>query len=371
MKIVIRKKALKNNKESLFLDCHYPNAVKKRVKTYLKLYTYTSPKNSKDREHNKKTMLLAESIRSKILLEEQHKEHNLSHLIQKESSSNFISYFKEQTKKRFNSTGNYGNWDSALKHLIKYKGENVLFSEVDNVWLEEFKEYLTNNAKTKSEKKLSQNSCHSYFNKVKACLKQAVKDKVISYNPSIEVSGFKLEETEREFLTLEELQKVSKIDCEIPILKTAFIFSCLTGLRWSDINKLIWQEIQHSNNQGWSIRFRQQKTQGVETLPIPEQAIKLLDEKGENEERVFKGLKYSAWHNIKLQQWIMKAGISKTITFHCARHTYATLQLTLGTDIYTVSKLLGHRELKTTQVYAKIIDKKKIDAANIIPNLDL
>ena len=66
----------------------------------------------------------------------------------------------------------------------------------------------------------------------------------------------------------------------------------------------------------------------------------------------------------------MKAGISKTITFHCARHTYATLQLSAGTDIYTVSKLLGHRELKTTQIYAQVIDQRKKEAANRI-NLDL
>ena len=97
----------------------------------------------------------------------------------------------------------------------------------------------------------------------------------------------------------------------------------------------------------------------------------MLGEIGEKEDRVFKGLKYSAWHNLKLQQWVMKAGISKTITFHCARHTFATLQLTNGTDIYTISKLLGHRELKTTQLYAKIIDQKKIDASNAIPNLNI
>ena len=74
---------------------------------------------------------------------------------------------------------------------------------------------------------------------------------------------------------------------------------------------------------------------------------------------------------MKLQQWMMRAGISKTITFHCARHTYATLHLTNGTDIYTVSKLLGHRELKTTQVYAKVIDDKKIEATNAIPKLKI
>lgn len=159
---------------------------------------------------------------------------------------------------------------------------------------------------------------------------------------------------------------MAKTDCEISILKTAFIFSALTGLRWSDINKLLWSEVQYSKELGNYLRFRQKKTQGAETLPISEQAISLLGERGEPEERVFKHLKYSAWHNLKLQQWAMKAGIAKTVTFHCARHTYATLQLTLGTDIYTVSKLLGHKHLKTTQIYTKVIDEKKTEAANRI-----
>ncbi len=91
-----------------------------------------------------------------------------------------------------------------------------------------------------------------------------------------------------------------------------------------------------------------------------------MGEPRDRNEKVFKGLKYSAWHNLKLQPWMTRAGISKKITFHCARHTYATLQLTLGTDIFTVSKMLGHKDLKTTQVYAKVIDDKKRVAANKI-----
>ena len=181
-----------------------------------------------------------------------------------------------------------------------------------------------------------------------------------------EVSAFKQGETEREFLTLEELQAAVEVDCDMPKLKTAFIFSCLTGLRWSDIKKLTWSEIQQSKDLGHYIRFTQQKTKGVETQPVSEQAIDLLGERQEPAERVFKDLKYSSWHNLKLQQWMMRAGITKSISFHCARHTYATLQITAGTDIYTVSKLLGHRELKTTQIYAKIIDNKKREAANKI-----
>ncbi len=75
-------------------------------------------------------------------------------------------------------------------------------------------------------------------------------------------------------------------------------------------------------------------------------------------------MKYSAWHNLRLKQWVMRAGISKEISFHCFRHTFATLQLMHGTDIFTVSKMLGHRHLKTTQIYAQVVDSRKMEAAN-------
>ena len=259
------------------------------------------------------------------------------------------------------------------KNLSQFRGK-LNYSNIPSPALYEFvqgfREYLDKDAKTKSNQNLSQNSKYSYFNKFRAALKQAVKDGIIPTNPSEGVEAFKQGEPQREFLTLEELQAAVQAECEIPQMKTAVIFSCLTGLRWSDINKLLWSEVQHSNEMGYYIRFRQKKTKGAETLPISEQAFGLLGERQDKDERVFKGLRYSAWYNLKLQQWMMRAGISKPITFHCARHTYATLQLTAGTDIYTVSKLLGHRELRTTQIYAKVIDAKKKEAANKI-QLDL
>lgn len=262
--------------------------------------------------------------------------------------------------------GNYGNWNSMLKHLKIFCPKDTCFQDIDRQFAENFKNYLDKEAKTKGEQSLSQNSKYSYFGKFKATLKQAVKDGILKVNPSEGVAHFKQGEPQREFLTLDELQSVVNVECEIPLLKKAFIFSALTGLRWSDIEKLVWSEVQHSKEMGYYIRFRQKKTKGVETLPISEQAFNLLGEQGEQANKKFKGLHYSAWSNLKLQQWIMKAGISKSISFHCARHTFATLQLTLGTDIYTVSKLLGHKELKTTQIYAKVIDDKKRDAANRI-----
>ena len=189
---------------------------------------------------------------------------------------------------------------------------------------------------------------------------------MIEKDLSTRIDGISEPEVQREYLTLEQLQALVNTPCSIPLLKNAAIFSALTGLRFSDISKLVWSEVQYSELEGYFLQFRQKKTKGVEVLPISEQAFKLLGERKEPTEQVFKGLIYSAYLNVHLKQWILRAGITKDITFHCFRHTFATLQLSHGTDIYTVSKMLGHRELKTTQIYAKIVDDTKRKAADKI-----
>lgn len=360
MKVTLRKRN-QGGKTSLYLDYYHKG---KRKNEYLKLYLDPNAKTKDEKEVNKKTLQLAETIKAQRQIEIQNGVYGFRD--NEKLKGSFLNYVEALTEKRIENKGNYGNWDSMLKHLKAYIPMDKTFGDIDETFVQGFKEFLDKEVKTKSNQPLSQNSKYSYFNKLKAALKQAFKDGIIPTNPAEKISGFKQAEPQREFLTLEELQAVANTECEIPQIKTAFIFSCLTGLRWSDINKLLWSEVQHSNDMGYYVRFRQQKTDGAETLPISEQAFKLLGERQDKDERVFKGLKYSAWHNMKLQQWVMQAGISKTITFHCARHTYATLQLTAGTDIYTVSKLLGHRELKTTQIYAKVIDTKKKEAANKI-----
>jgi integrase len=359
MKVTLRKRN-QGGKTSLYLD--YYNDGKRKTE-YLKLYLTPKPKTPIEKDTNAKTLQLAETICAQRQIEIQNGVYGFRDAEKMKAS--FVTYVRLLTEKRKGSEGNYGNWDSMLKKLEDFVPLGISFNQVDRKFVEGFKEHL-DKSKTKSNVELSQNSKYSYFNKFRAALKQAVKDGILPTNPAEGITGFKQGEPEREFLTIEELQAVAKEECDIPQLKTAFLFSCLTGLRWSDINKMVWSEIQHSNEMGYYIRFRQKKTKGAETQPISEQAFGLLAEREEPEERVFKGLKYSAWHNQKLQLWVMRAGITKTITFHCARHTYATLQLTMGTDIYTVSKLLGHRELKTTQIYAKVIDKKKQEAANKI-----
>lgn len=372
MTITIRQRKPKGELIRLYLDIYNPNNKKARTNRALDLFLYQNPTPTQ-KKSNKETLDVAEKIRSKLTLELAYENNGLSDLNDKDKTSiDFINYFLEQTDIRYENKNNYGNWDSVHKHLQKFCPNGIPINQVDAKWLTDLKNYLQYKAKKKSNEPLSQSTLHSYFNKVRACLNQAHRDELIIKNPALNVKGFREGEVQREYLTFEELQKVVEIEYSNSNMKKAFIFSCLTGLRWSDIINLTWNDLQYSESDNyWFIRFRQQKTKGVETLPIQLQARNLLGDLGGKDERVFKGLKYSAWHNVKLQQWVMKAGISKTITFHCARHTFATLQMTNGTDIYTISKLLGHRELKTTQLYTKIIDQKKIEATNSIPNLKL
>ena len=168
------------------------------------------------------------------------------------------------------------------------------------------------------------------------------------------------------YLTVEEIKKLSNTHCSHPVIKRAFLFSCLTGIRKGDISRLTWSDVQ-TQGQFTRIIFRQEKTDNVEYLDINSQASALLGERGLSDEKIFKGFTNPMTISKILTSWVKEAGIKKKITFHCARHTFAVMMLDLGTDIYTVSKLLGHKKLTTTQIYAKVLDKNKQQAVNKIP----
>jgi integrase len=376
MKVHLRqRKQTKSGSISLFLEIYKGTTTTSAGKVknlrdyeYLNLYLIDRPKNPLERQHNKETLELAKGIKAKRELEIKNGMYGFASEFK--VNTNFIDYFTNLMEKRKQSKGNYDNWDSTLKHLIKFAGTKVSFREIDQNFCENFKDYLQNTAKKKSGQSLSSSSVSSYFNKFRACLKEAVKQKIILSNPALDVTNPKAVESKREYLTLNELKNIVKADCRYEVLKRAFIFSCLTGLRWSDINNLKWSEVQNTN-EGWRITFHQQKTKGLQYLDISEQARGFLGEAGNPNEKVFTGLKYSSYMNVELSKWMMRSGITKNITFHCARHTFAVLQLSLGTEIFTLSKLLGHSELKTTQIYAKIIDEKKREAANKIPDIKI
>ena len=387
-KVSLRQKKISKGRKSLYLDFHpaiphpKPFLNKKTGKMvtttrreFLGLYIYEKAKTPINKQHNTEILKIGESIRQKrenfLNKPEIYSQFEKEQLRLKELSEQcFIEYFTKLANKRKDS--NRLSWFSALKYLDNFTNGSLKFADLNQKFLEDFKEYLLTTKSNKSNKTtLSQNSAVSYFNKVKAALKQANIDGVLQYDLNAKVKPIKAVETRREHLTLDELNKLVKTPCNYVLLKRAALFSALTGLRFSDIKKMTWGELEYINGQGYFLNFNQKKTKGVEVLPISEQAYGFT-EGAENpkdmpqDKHVLEGLKYSAYNNKHLFQWIGAAGITKDITFHCFRHTFATLQLFNGTDIYTVSKMLGHKDLKTTQVYAKIVDEAKRTAANKI-----
>lgn len=368
----LRRRTIKDGSQSLYLDIYINGK-----RDYEYLHMYLVPERTRaDREKNRETLALAEAVRAKRVVQIRNHEYGFRDGYREDT--NFYNYFVSMVQQRRGeeSKGNWGNWRSCLMHLERFDKQvrKRTFKEIDREWILAFRDYLesTDSWKgavgyRKEQQPLARNSRVSYFNKLRCCLNKAFEERIIQTNPMVGIDGFKAEEGTRMYLTLDEVRRLAATECRDSDTKRAFLFSCLTGLRRSDIELLTWADV-HQQGEFTRIIFRQKKTRYQEYLDITPEAAELMGERGEPLEHMF-FLHSPGYTNDVIRIWCALAGIDKDITFHCGRHTFATMMLTLGTDIYTVSKLLGHRELTTTQIYAKVIDNNKQEAVMRIPSV--
>ena len=363
-KVTLRRKPISKGRETLFLDIYpavrHPDTGKLTRKYYLKIFLYTHPKNVSERLHNKETGELALHIVASRQLDVQNRRFNF--LSSRMLKGNFVEYFEVEKQKRKNAS-NLENWKNAIRYFKDFAGEKVLFTELNETFSEEFADYLlAHPALGRAKRKIKNNTAVSYFAKYRATLKQAYKDGYLPSNLYEIVDPIPEEGTHREFLFLDELQKMADTPCSSDLVKRASLFAALTGLRYSDVSTISWEEIRGAVG-NYYIQYSIEKSGKPEFHPIPDQAYALLGEQSGGV--IFDGLKYSQITAV-LPVWLKDAGITKHITFHCFRHTFATLQLLYGTDIATVSKLLGHKFLQTTMIYVKIVDRLKREASHRI-----
>lgn len=285
------------------------------------------------------------------------------------SQQDFIAYFDKITISNHikSSSAIVVNWRRVSALLKTYtNGATIPFANITVKMLEDFKRFLLSSPQGGGKPgTISQTTASTYFSILKAALKQAFVDEYLMTDLAAKVKNIPPNNVRRNYLTEAELNHLANTPCDIPVLKRAALFSALTGLRHCDIQKLQWSEVQRDGD-SYRLNFTQQKTKEVEYMPISEQAYKLCGEPKEPCRLVFEDLTDAAWISKPLKRWLDAAGITRKITFHCFRHTFATLQLANGTDIYTVSKMLGHTNVKTTQIYAKVVNEKKEQAANAI-----
>lgn len=372
--VTLRKKALANNNSSLFLD-YFPAIInpktgKESRREFLGLKVFDIPKDETEKAHNKSTLAFADLIRAKRLTQIKDKEYGFKENIT--YNVDFIQFYNsvvdEYSEKGAKS--NHSVWNASLNYFKAFAGEALKSHFLNEKDVTRYRTFLleTQNLRTNA-KKLSVNTASSYYKNFILVLKKAHKSKIIEHDLADGAEFIKEEETYREYLSEKELELLWNTDCSFPKLKHMAFVSALTGLRFVDIQTLPFCNIYSDIHQRGYIKVREKKTGNLYNHPVSESVLSIINLQPKESELVFGELKYSEITR-PLKKWLSDSGITKKISFHNFRHTYATLQLANGTDIYTVSKLLGHKNVSTTQIYTKVMDKNKIIAANRI-NLKL
>jgi integrase len=370
--ITLRYKPLKSGRYSLYLDIYTSDDKGNKKRQYEFLKRQVSKDYSKVKNilaEDKTTLDIAEEIRRKRELEVTGEINGIKTRLSYNNYHSVTGYLDGV----FFKTGNE-QIKTLLYHLKRYTdNEGVSFRELDTVWLNEFNDYLVKN--------VSQNTAVNYMKIFRARVKDAFRQDIITKNPFDKFEMSRKLESERTTLDTAEVEKL--IDTPFPShphLRLGFLFSCFTGLRASDIYALRWQDVLKENDAEGNLFYQldirpiktRKSTGKILKTPLTHAAVEVLEEL-ENErgidDKVFGKLPSNRNARDLLKLWAARAGIKKNVYFHAARHTFATLSLTYGMDIYSVSKLLGHTDIRNTEIYAKIVDEKKRTEIQKLPVL--
>jgi integrase len=373
IKVKLREKAISGDRHSLYLDFYpaipHPETGVLTRREFLGMYLFDKAKNPIDKQHNKETLQLAEQIRQKrenhLNKPEIYTGYEKEQLkIKEQGEQNFVAYFKSLADKR--KASNHDNWVSAYNYLETFTKGNLKFADLNEKFCNEFKEYLLTTKSNKSNKvTLAQNSAVSYFNKLKATLKQAYKDGYLHSDLNAKVECIETQEVIKQTLTIEELNKLAKAECKSPLLKKYVLFSALTGMAFQEMKNLKWEQVETSQSFGIRIKMIRQKTGKPYFLNISEQAYSLMGERKEQTDKVFEGINNRDRYYF-FPLWLAEVGIKKDMTFHDLRHTYGCTQIDAGTDIYTLQGNMGHSTPRQSMKYGKISDQRKRDAVEKI-----
>ena len=369
----IRERRLANGSRSLYLDIY-----SKGVRKVESLGLYLVPENTPlDRVQNEHAKNVAEKIKSqRIIALQNYGIGNLDKVMK--GSMPLLSYLE-----KYASEGS-GLTESTMKGRRFMRGKmeeylrstgrlNISMMEVDADFCRSFINFLrtAKNRRLKSGERTISNCTGLQIQAVlTAALNTALRDGIIERNPMGMLTSkerFHQQESTRVYLPIDELKAMMSTPCKDGELKSAFLFACFTGLRLSDIRAFTWNKVLETPDGSTRyIRVRMLKTQQFVNVPLSRDALGFLRETEDADEPVFRLSSAVSVIENRLSEWAENAGIEKHVTFHVSRHTFATMMLTVGVDIYTVSNLLGHKNVATTQIYGKIIDRKKIDAVRMM-----
>jgi integrase len=366
--IKLRAKTLKDGTQSLYLD-YYING--KRSYEFLKLYLYQGS-DPLTKSTNDLTLRTAKTIKNKRLLE--YSNNGVAYVntsaLAKQKLRDWLVKFRQVQEKKGRKCSKLIN---NTIHAVSQYNIEIQLRYIDRNYFIGLINFLRNDYLTARGEHLMPKTIINYLACLRGALNMAVDEGILPNNPYNKLSihdKIKNPQVKREYLTIEEVQRLEETPCEFDFAKRAFLFGCYSGLRISDIRSLKWRDL-FKDGDCYRISLVMHKTNSPLYIPLSKKAINWIPERTDmsDDALLFPKLPEQISAPRYLSDWFKAAGITKQITFHSSRHTYATMLLTLGVDIYTVSSLLGHTKIETTQIYAQIIYKKKDDTAGLIDKI--
>lgn len=366
--VKIRFRELADGTKSVYLDI-YKDGVRRYE--FLKLYLHPG-RSEVIRKRNATTLAAAESLKSQRVIELTNNQAGIPNtgLRSKMLLADWMQQFYE-SQIRKGVKGQKLLLTSAK--VLKQYAPKARMRDVNKEFCLGYIDFLRNTYKGRLGGGLTPYGAISYFGMLRTALNAAVRAQVIVENPInrlTQADKIKMPESQRVYLTIDEVKAMIATPCQKDIVRRAFLFACYCGMRLSDVSSLRWRDLSKDGDQ-WRVCIVMRKTSAPLYLPLSNQALKWMPERGEaaDDDLVFAALPRESSILPIIKKWAKDAGIAKNVNFHTSRHTFATMLLTLGADIYTVSKLLGHTNVKTTQIYAKIVNKKKDDAVSLVDNI--
>lgn len=348
--VQLRERKLKNGNLSLYLDIYYKG---KRSYEYLRLYVPEKPKTAKERELKRERLAIARNIAVKRETELLSGEYGLKQI--RNTGANFIEYCENYVKSY--TKADIRSITSAFKQFRRFVGNDVLPArEIDERLLRRFLDYLFDNFHGTTPR--------SYFARFKKIVKAAREDGLFPENPARNIQVPQKESVEKAILNNDEIRSLYAAKCNNQVIKAAFLFGLNTGLGYSEVKSLNW-----SNIDGETLVYTRPKTKKTIVIPLNGNAIKILNSIDKIGENVFPLPTYNGCKK-HLVRWLKRAGITKNVTWHSVRHSFAVNLLLNGNDVKTVSGLLGHSSITQTEKYLHFIDEMKRKAVDSLPEME-
>ena len=322
-----------------------------RKREVLNLYIWLHPRNQQERNQNKNTLALAEKIRFER--EQEFLEDREGYRLKKDGENDFIKYFRKHWENELYSKPVRCTYKTSCNRFLKFLETTPRFQRYTSYLRMElitpemvtaFTDYLKKVAKGEG--------AHKSYYMFRTVILHAIEEGLMKKNPCKGIVIHRDVNTlKKEILTMEEIKRLASThyEGEDTALKRAFLFCCFTGIRWCDAVSLTYANVDFSAR---ILRFNQQKTEGRSahsgvTIPLSPALLKLIGNPAQHtSEKIFNITCYRTTAITRLQKWVKAAGINKTITWHCARHSFAVNVLGAGANIKTVASLMGHSSIK-------------------------